>query len=104
MGVDREGGPLVIHPAGELAHVEVVAPGVDLAETDLEAPHDLQLERPVMEPEDVDPLSHHDRTIGCDVDDAELDALDAWRARADDEAMLFAMASLPVTGANGILW
>jgi hypothetical protein len=30
------------------------------------------------------PLCHHDRTIGCDVDDAELDALDTWRARADE--------------------
>src|SRR6476619_4085002 len=51
---------------------------------DLEGPHDLQLERLAREPEDVHPLGHHDRTIGCDVDDAELDALDAWRARADE--------------------
>src|SRR3984893_6059927 len=77
-------GPALSHPAGELVHVEIVAPGVDLAVTDLEGPHDRQLERLVREPEDVHPLGHHDRTIGCDVDDAELDALDAWRARADE--------------------
>src|ERR1700752_2001725 len=72
------------HPAGELVHIEIVAPSVDLAVTDLEGPHDRQLERLVSELEDVHPLGHHDRTIGCDVDDAELDALDAWRARADE--------------------
>src|SRR5256714_695548 len=72
------------HPAGELVRVEVVAPGLDLAVSDLEGPHDRQLERLVRELEDVHPLGHHDRTIGCDVDDAELDALDAWRARADE--------------------
>jgi len=33
------------HPAGELAHVELVAPCVDLAVTDFEGPHDRQLER-----------------------------------------------------------
>jgi hypothetical protein len=27
------------------------------------------------EPEDVHPLGHHDRTIGCDVDDAEVDTV-----------------------------
>src|SRR5258708_37305542 len=62
----------------------MVAPRVYLAVTDLEGPHDLQLERLAREPEDVHPLGHHDRTIGCDVDDAEVDALDAWRARADE--------------------
>src|SRR3954468_1295079 len=72
------------HPAGELVRVEVVAPGLDLAVTHLERPHHRQLERLVGELEDVHPLGHHDRTIGCDVDDAELDALDAWRARADE--------------------
>src|SRR6267154_2718222 len=76
--------PALSHPAGELVHVEIVAPGADLAVTDLEGPHDRQLERLVRELEDVHPLGHHDRTIGCDVDDAELDALDAWRARADE--------------------
>src|SRR5439155_19942359 len=72
------------HPAVELVLVEIVAPSIDLAVTDLERPHDLQLERLAREPEDVHPLGHHDRTIGCDVDDAELDALDAWGARADE--------------------
>src|SRR6266699_3511858 len=72
------------HPAGELVHVEIVAPGADLAVTDLEGPHDRQFERLVRELEDVHPLGHHDRTIGCDVDDAELNTLDAWRARADE--------------------
>src|ERR1700757_4093923 len=86
----RQGGvtgglcPASSHPAGELVHVEIVAPGLDLAVTDLEGPHDRQLERLVRELEDVHPLGHDDRTIGCDVDDAELDALDAWRARADE--------------------
>src|SRR5882724_10476018 len=72
------------HSAGELVLVEIVAPRVDLAVTDLEGPHDLQLERLAREPEDVHPLSHHDRTIGCDVDDAEVDTLDAWRARPNE--------------------
>src|SRR4029077_5559899 len=76
--------PALSHPAAELVHVEIVAPGADLAVTDLEGPHDRQLKRFVRELEDVHSLSHHDRTIGCDVDDAELDALDAWRARADE--------------------
>src|SRR4029453_11876954 len=76
--------PALSHPAGELVHVEIVAPGADLAGSDLEGPHDRQLERFVRELEDVHPLGHHDRTIGCDVDDTELDALDAWRARADE--------------------
>src|SRR5438132_10020968 len=80
----RRGRGALSHPAGELVRVEVVAPGLDLAVTDLEGPHDRQLERLVRELEDVYPLGHHDRTIGCDVDDAELDALDAWRARADE--------------------
>src|SRR5258708_12152482 len=62
----------------------MVAPRVYLAVTDLEGPHDLQLERLAREPEDVHPLGHHDRTIGCDVDDAEVDTLDAWRARPDE--------------------
>src|SRR6476660_6110599 len=77
-------GQYLSHPAGELVLIEIVAPGVDLAVTDFEGPHDLQLERLAREPEDVHPLGHHDRTIGCDVDDAELDALDARRARADE--------------------
>src|SRR6185312_11761953 len=64
------------HPAGELVHVEIVAPGADLAVTDLEGSHDRQLERLPRELEDVDPLGHHDRTICCNVDDAKLDALD----------------------------
>src|SRR6266446_144453 len=72
------------HPASELVLVEIVSPRVDLAVTDLEGPHDLQLERLAREPEDVHPLGHHDRTIGCDVDDAEVDTLDAWRARPDE--------------------
>src|SRR5207244_6921203 len=70
--------------AGELVHVEIVPPGVDLAVADLEGPHDRQLERLVREPEDVHPLGQHDWTIGRNVDDAELDALDAWRARANE--------------------
>jgi hypothetical protein len=49
--------------------------------------HDRQLKRLAGKAEDVHPLGHHDRTIGCDVDDAELDALDAWRARADGEVV-----------------
>src|SRR6476660_5519780 len=77
-------GQYLSHPAGELVLVEIVAPGVDLAVTDLEGSHDLQLERLGRKPEDVHPLGHHDRAIGCDVDDAELDGLDAWRARADE--------------------
>src|SRR5258708_1708241 len=72
------------HPVGELVHVEIVAPRLDLAVTDLEGPHDRQLERLVRELEAVHPLGHHDRTIGCDVDDAERDALDAWGTRADE--------------------
>src|SRR6266851_1107261 len=76
--------PASSHPAGKLVHVEIVAPGLDLAVTDLEGPHDRQLERLVRELEAVHPLGHHDRTIGCDVDDAERDALDAWRTRADE--------------------
>src|SRR6266699_3128323 len=71
------------HPAGELVHVEIVAPGADLAVTDLEGPHDRQLERLAGELEGVHPLGHHDRTACCDVDDAEVESLDAWRARAD---------------------
>src|SRR4029079_15706451 len=43
-----------------------------------------QLERLAGEPEEVHPFGHHDRAIGGDADDAELDALDAWRARADE--------------------
>src|SRR5882757_10935924 len=82
--LDRTAGPALSHPAGELVYVEVVPPGVDLAVADLEGPHDRQLKRLVGKGEDVHPLGHHDRTIGCDVDDAELDALDAWRARADE--------------------
>src|SRR6266566_5137952 len=76
--------PALSHPACELVHVEIVTPGADLAFTDLECPHDRQFKRLRRQLEDVHPLGHHDRTIGCDVDDAELDALDAWRARADE--------------------
>ena len=43
----------------------------------------LDLERPVREPEDVHPLGQYDWAICCNVDDVELDALYAWRARAD---------------------
>src|SRR4029077_13126391 len=75
-------GPGLSHPAGELVRVEIVPPGADFAAADLEGAHDRQLERLTGELEDVHPLRHHDRTIGCDVDDAEIDALDAGRARA----------------------
>src|SRR5258708_2486771 len=83
-GASSASGPALFHPARELVHVEIVPPGVDLAAADLEGAHDRQLERLVGELEDVNPLRHHDRTIGRDVDDAEIDALDAWRARADE--------------------
>jgi hypothetical protein len=43
-----------------------------------------QLERLVRELEDVHPVGHDDRSIGCDVDDAELDALDTSRASANE--------------------
>src|SRR4029077_19153234 len=72
------------HSGGELVQVEIVAPGVDLAITDLEDAHDLQLERLVGDLEYVHPLGHHDRTLGHDVDEAQREALDAWRARADE--------------------
>src|SRR6478752_6531989 len=68
----------------ELARVEVVPPGVDLAVVDLEGPHNLQVERLAGKREDVDPLRHHDRTAGGDVDDAELNALDPGRAGTDE--------------------
>jgi pimeloyl-ACP methyl ester carboxylesterase len=74
------------HPARELVHVEIVPPGADLAAADLKGAHDRQLERLGGELEDVDPLRHHDRTIGRDVDDAEVDALDARRAGAQDRS------------------
>src|SRR5436853_6162470 len=80
----RRGRGALSDPAGEVVHVEIVAAGADLAVTDLDGPHDLDLERLVRELEDVHPLGHHDRTIGGDVDDVELDARDAWRARADE--------------------
>src|SRR4029077_4559196 len=51
---------------------------------DLEGPHDLQVESPAGKREDVDPLRHHDRTAGGDVDDTELNALDAGRPRTDE--------------------
>src|SRR2546425_3936928 len=76
--------PALSHPAGELVHVEIVTPGADLAFTDLECPHDRQFKRLRRQLEDVHPLGHHNRTIGCDVVDAELNALDSWRARADE--------------------
>src|SRR4029077_4531124 len=76
--------PALSHPACELVHVEIVPPGADLAVTHLEGPHDLQLERLARELEDVHPLGHHDRPVGCDVDEAEVETLDAWRARADE--------------------
>src|SRR5258708_8968404 len=75
-------GPALSHPARELAHIEIVPPGVDLAAADLEGAHDRQLERLVGELEDVHPLRHHDRTIACDVDDAGIDALHPCRATA----------------------
>src|SRR5258707_9250234 len=81
---ERRAGPALFHLAGELVHVEIVPPGVDFAVADLEGPHDGQLERLVREPEDVHSLGQHDWTIGRNVDDAELDALDAWRARANE--------------------
>jgi hypothetical protein len=62
--------PASSHLAGELVHVEIVPPGVDLAVADLEGSHDRQLECLAAELEDVHPLRHHDRTVGCDVDDA----------------------------------
>src|SRR6476620_4024658 len=68
--------PALSYPAGELDRVEIVAPGWDPAVPDLEGPHDGQLERLVGELEDIDPLGHHDRAIGCNVDNAEVDALD----------------------------
>src|SRR4029077_15255083 len=69
------------HVALELVRVVIVAPGVDLAVVDLEGPHDLQVESAAGKREDVDPLGHHDRTAGGDVDDAELNALDAGGGR-----------------------
>src|SRR4029077_94339 len=72
------------HVALELARGVIVAPGVDLAVVDLEGPHDLQVESPAGKCEDVDPLRHYDRTAGGDVDDAELNALDAGPARTDE--------------------
>ena len=96
-------GAALAHPAGELIHVEIVAPGLDLSVGDLEGPHNRQLKRLVRDCEDVDPLGHHDRAIGCDVDDAEVDAFDAGRARADERGDT-AMASLPVIGSSGMLW
>src|SRR6185437_12915473 len=70
--------------AVELTRVEVVPPGFDLAVVDLEGPHDSQVESLACKREDVDPLRHHDRTIGGDVDDAEFDAFDAWRTGTDE--------------------
>src|SRR6266550_3320321 len=70
--------------AVELARVEVVPPGFELAVVDLEGPHDLQVECLAGKREDVDPLRHHDRTAGGDVDDAELNALDAGRTGTDE--------------------
>src|SRR5689334_6549434 len=81
---ERPPGPASSHQAGELVQVEVVPPGTDLAVADLEGPHDWHLERLAGELEDVHPLRHHHRTIGCDVDDTEVEALDARRARADE--------------------
>src|SRR5882672_3967466 len=74
------------HPAGELVHVEIVAPGFDLAVPDLEGPHNLQLERLIRELEHVHPLGHHDRTICCNVDNAEVDALDRHNPRRSGSA------------------
>src|SRR5260221_1647692 len=85
-GCPPRAGPALSHPARELVHIEIVPPGVDLAAADLEGAHDRQLERPVGEFEDVHPLRQHDRAIGCDVDDAEIDALDAWRSRPQDRS------------------
>src|SRR4029077_15563527 len=68
----------------ELARVEVVPPGFDLAVVDLEGSHDPQVERLAGKREDVDPLRHHDWTVGGDVDDAELNAFNAGRAGTDE--------------------
>src|SRR6266571_4119075 len=76
--------PALSHPACELVHVEIVTPGADLAFIDLECPHDRQFKRLRRQLEDVHPLGHHDRTACCDVDEAEVEALDTWRARADE--------------------
>src|SRR6267142_2928636 len=80
-GLVNRATPALAHPAGELVHVEIVAPGFDLAVPDLEGPHHGQLERLVGELEDIDPLGHHDRTICCNVDNAEVDALDRHNPR-----------------------
>src|SRR5580765_4139294 len=76
--------PALSHSAGELTQVEIITPGADLAFTDLEDPHDRQFEQLARRLEGIHALRHHDRTIGCDVDYAELDALDTWRARANE--------------------
>src|SRR2546423_1618036 len=75
--------------AVELARVEVVPPGFDLSVVDLEGSHNLQVECLAGKREDVDPLRHHDRTVGGDVDDAELNALDAGRAGTDERRDVF---------------
>src|SRR5258708_12790556 len=67
-------GPALSHPARELAHVEIVPPGVDLAAADLEGAHDRQLERLVGELEDVHPPHHHARTISSKLDTAQIHA------------------------------
>src|SRR4029077_12391005 len=69
------------HTAAELFRVEIVAPSLDLTVTDLEGPHDRKLKCLWRKLEDLPPLGHHDRAIGCDVGDAELDALDGRYAR-----------------------
>ena len=74
---------VVTHLAYELVRVEIVPPGVDLAVSDLECPHDRKPERLVGQREGVHPLGHHNRTIGDDIDYTEIDTLDSWRARTD---------------------
>src|SRR5882757_2081501 len=71
---------VVTHLACELVRVEIIPPGVDLAVPDFECPHHRESERRVGQFEDVEPLRHHNRTVGRDIDDAEVDTLDARRA------------------------
>src|SRR5260370_18759491 len=59
------------HPAGELVHVEIVAPGLYLAVTDLEGPHNRQLERLVRALAAVPPLRQNNRPICSPTDDPD---------------------------------
>ena len=69
---------------GELVQVEIVAPRVDLAVSDLEDAHDRQLERLAWNLEHVHSLGHHNWTLGHDIDEMQRKALDARRPRADE--------------------